>query len=57
LELLTDLSVVLRALMGFPFEPMDKVNLKFLTFMTVFLVALATAHLPLPRLPYETMGG
>jgi hypothetical protein len=30
--------------MGFPFEPMDKVSLKYLTFKTVFLVALATAQ-------------
>jgi hypothetical protein len=36
--------VVLRAFMGFPFEPMDKVSLKYLTFKTVFLVALATAQ-------------
>jgi hypothetical protein len=33
---------VLRALMVFPFEPIDKANLKYLTFKTVFLVALAT---------------
>jgi hypothetical protein len=39
-----DLSVVLRALMGFPFETMDKVSLKYLTFKTIFLVALATAQ-------------
>jgi hypothetical protein len=37
-----DLLVVLRALMGFPFEPMDKVSFKYLTFKTAFLVALAT---------------
>jgi hypothetical protein len=30
-----DLSVVLRARMGFPFEPMDKVSLKYLTFKNV----------------------
>jgi hypothetical protein len=30
--------------MGFPFVPMDKVSLKYLTFKTVFLVALATAQ-------------
>jgi hypothetical protein len=39
-----DLSVVLRALMGFPFEPNDMVSLKFFTYKTVFLVALATAQ-------------
>jgi hypothetical protein len=39
-----DLSVVLKALMGFAFEPMDKMSLKYLTFKTVFLVALATAQ-------------
>jgi hypothetical protein len=27
-----DISVVLRAHMGFPFEPIDKVSLKYLTF-------------------------
>jgi hypothetical protein len=33
-----DISVVLRVLMGFP---MEKVRLKYLTFKTIFLVALA----------------
>ncbi len=39
-----DLSLVLRALMESPFEPMSESSLKFLTFKTVFLVALATAQ-------------
>jgi hypothetical protein len=50
-----DLSVVLRALMGFPFEPMDKVNLKYLTFKTVFLLGgNPRIH---PRIPGEDPGG
>ena len=39
-----DLSVVLRALMKHPFEPMHQSDLKHLTLKTVFLVALATAQ-------------
>lgn len=39
-----DLSVVLRSLMGFPFEPMSQVDLKFVTWKTVFLVAMATSQ-------------
>jgi hypothetical protein len=50
------ISQLFRALMGFPFEPMDKVRLKYLTFKTVFwwLWPLpkdgrSSMHLPLPR--------
>ena len=39
-----DLSVVLKFLMGFPFEPLGRAELKWLTIKTVFLVALATAQ-------------
>jgi hypothetical protein len=39
-----DLSLVLRALMEEPFEPMDRASLKNITLNTVFLVALATAR-------------
>jgi hypothetical protein len=38
-----DVCVVLRALRRTPFEPLETVDLKFLTFKTVFLIALATA--------------
>ncbi|MEE9220529.1 MAG: hypothetical protein V3U34_03240 [candidate division NC10 bacterium] len=38
-----DLSVVLNYLMGPPFEPLSKASLKFVTFKTVFLLALASA--------------
>jgi hypothetical protein len=34
-------SLVLRALMEEPFEPMDRASLKNITLKTVFLVALA----------------
>ena len=37
-----DLSVVLKVLSGEPFEPMHLAHLKFVTFKTVFLLALAT---------------
>jgi hypothetical protein len=40
ISLARTLPLVLRALMGCPFEPMDKVSLKYL----IFLVALATAQ-------------
>jgi hypothetical protein len=39
-----DLSLVLRALMEEPFEPLERASLKFLTLKTVFLVAFATAQ-------------
>ena len=38
-----DLSIVLKSLMSAPYEPMDKVDLKFLSHKTAFLLALATA--------------
>jgi hypothetical protein len=37
-------TLVLRALMEEPFEPMDRTSLKNITLKTVFLVALATAQ-------------
>ena len=37
-----DLSVVLRMLLKEPFEPLEEVPLKYLTWKTVFLVAFAT---------------
>ena len=37
-----DLGVVLQALQGAPFEPLQLVSLKFLTLKTVFLMALAS---------------
>ena len=36
-----DLSVVLHVLTQYPFEPIRKASIKFLTFKTVFLLALA----------------
>jgi hypothetical protein len=39
-----NLSLVLRALMEEPFEPMDRASFKNITLRTVFLVALATAQ-------------
>ncbi|XDV54920.1 hypothetical protein PO909_023109 [Leuciscus waleckii] len=37
-----DLSLVLEALKAYPFEPLDTVDLKYLTFKTVFLIALSS---------------
>ncbi|CAM4555573.1 unnamed protein product [Leuciscus chuanchicus] len=37
-----DLSLVLEALKAFPFEPLDSVDLKYLSLKTVFLIALAS---------------
>ncbi|XDV25396.1 hypothetical protein PO909_029318 [Leuciscus waleckii] len=37
-----DLSLVLEALKVYPFEPLDTVDLKYLTFKTVFLIALSS---------------
>ncbi len=37
-----DLSVVLKALKSAPFEPLETCDLRFLTYKTVFLVALAS---------------
>ena len=37
-----DLSVVLEALKAFPFEPLDSVELKYLSLKTVFLTALSS---------------
>jgi hypothetical protein len=37
-----DLALVLRSLLSSPFEPIGKASIKFLTFKTVFLLALAT---------------
>ena len=37
-----DLSLVLNALLSKPFEPLERASLKFLTFKTVFLLALAS---------------
>jgi hypothetical protein len=39
-----DLSLVLRALMEEPFEPMERASIKYVTLKTVFLVALTTAQ-------------
>ena len=38
-----DLSLVLLSLMKSPYEPLDKVSLRFLSLKTVFLIALASA--------------
>ena len=38
-----DLSLVLKALMKAPFEPIQTCELKYLTYKTVFLLAFATA--------------
>ncbi len=40
---LWDLSIVLEALSQHPFEPLEGIGLKFLTFKTVLLIALVTA--------------
>ena len=37
-----DLSLVLEALKAFPFEPLDSVDLKYLSLKTVFLIALSS---------------
>jgi hypothetical protein len=37
-----DLSLVLRALTRFPFEPLDRAETKYLSFKTAFLIALAS---------------
>ena len=37
-----DLQVVLKALQKYPFEPMSKTSLKFVTLKTVFLTAITT---------------
>ena len=37
-----DLSLVLNALLGAPFEPLEKASLKYLTWKVVFLLALAS---------------
>lgn len=39
-----DLSLVLKALTKEPFEPIDKIPIRFLTFKTVFLVAITSAR-------------
>jgi integrase len=39
-----DLSLVLRAIMEEPFEPIERASLKNITLKMVFLVALATAQ-------------
>ncbi len=38
-----DLTIVLRSLVKAPFEPLDQANLKFLTWKTVFLLAICSA--------------
>ena len=37
-----DLYLVLEALKAFPFEPLDSVDLKYLSLKTVFLIALSS---------------
>ena len=39
-----DLTLVLRALTQHPFEPIDSISIKFLTWKTAFLIALATGR-------------
>ena len=51
-----NLSLVLHQLTKVPFEPMRKASLKYLTFKTVFLLALGSGKRRLALQEYQTPG-